>query len=580
MKKLLKTISVLLVTVVLSVFGLTACGGSDKPGGGIGSTEVGEKTITIKCVRAGFGTDWLYELKAKFENAFKDEGYTLNILTPDRSMSGDNVVRDLYLGYDEAKVDLYITGDVTTDMVSSLGEYGLLVHDLEELVYNQKPISYDGSEENVTVMEKLSSDVYPYIVDATGLTTGFNWVQSSAGLVVNTRKLANYGITEMPRTTNEMFECFDAIYLGANGLGNSYQTGTFPITYIPGTASGYVLCFLNTLMAQYDREFYDQFWTFETTDAEGNVARLEDSAAQNLFKHDAVYEMLNVAYRALDVRISAPGSTNQSLDQAQAKVMSNTNSAVFMFNGDWMLNEVKLNYKNYLHDIDFINFPVVSALGTKLFGAGSAYNKSDAECDELLSFIISLVDENKTIDEIDSAVQAEFGYAIAKTDIREVARARGVSYARGVEHMAFIAKDSPKKEISALLLRMMASDDFGKTFSQKANGATPYYAEVITDTEYSFVTNSSKIPANSYYSLISGKASGYRRQLGILHQFTTTQHIPNEIVTKSTATMFENGALISGVTAQVYADAARALLNSEYNNVVSKWFDYKTAAGI
>ena len=584
MRKITKMIAVMLSVLLMSVFGLTACGGTGS-GTGTGNggnkpnnnANVDEKTITIKCVKAGFGTDWLYELKAKFEAAYAEEGYKLNILTPDRSINGDTVIQEMYQGYDQMKVDLYITGDVTVEKVSEKGQYGLLVEELSELVYNQKPVSYDGTEEELTVLEKLSSDVTPYVTDSTGKVTGFNWVQSSAGLVVNTRKLAQYGITQLPRTTDELFAAFDAIYLGANGLDNSLKSRTFPITYVPGTANGYAKCFLNTLMAQYSREFYDQFWSFE--DAEGN--RLSDADAQNLFKHDAVREMLNVAYRAFDKYISAPGSTNQRLDQAQAKVMGDKDGAVFMFNGDWFLNEVKLNYPTKLNDIDFINFPVVSALGKKLFGAGSSYNLSDVAADQLFSYIISLVDENKSIEEIITAVQANKGVTLAEADAQEVARARGVSYSRGVEHIAFIVKDSPKKDISAKLLRMMASDDFGKTFTNKANGATPYYAEVITDSEYAFVNNSSTIPANRYFSLISSRATGYRLQLiGSGVEFTSIAqgHIPNYVVTTSSATIYENGQKVGDIS--VYFNAAQILLTSEYNNVVSNWSTYKNKAGL
>ncbi|MBR3864150.1 MAG: hypothetical protein IKJ19_03405 [Clostridia bacterium] len=580
MRKFVKMMALMLSVLLVSVFGLTACGGTgtnpNKPGP-MKPSEVDENTITIKVVKAGFGVDWVYELKDKFEAAFAEEGYKLNIMTPAREINGDNVIRELYDGYNETKVDLYITGDVIVDKVGEKGEYGVLVEELSDLVYDEKPISYDGTEEELTISEKLSPDVVPFITDSTGKVTGFNWVQSSAGLVVNTRKLAQYGITQLPRTTDEMFAAFEAIYLGANGVGNSIVSKTYPITYVPGTANGYAKCFLNTLMAQYSREFYDQFWSFE--DAQGN--NLSDADAQNLFKHEAVKEMLNVAYRTFDKYIAAPGSTNQRLDQAQAKMMGNNNGAVFMFNGDWFLNEVKLNYPTVLGDIDFINFPVVSALGKKLFGAGTSYNLSDAKADELLSYIIGLVDENKSIEEIISAVQTNKDITLAQADAQEVARARGVSYSRGVEHIAYITKGTPKKEIAAKLLRMMASDDFGKTFTRLANGATPYYAEVITDSEYAFVNNSSKIPANNYFSLISARANGYRFQLlGTNAEFTSIAqgHIPNHVVTTLNAGVYKNGEKIGSI--DEYFTAATTLLNNEYQNVVNNWQAFKNKAGL
>ena len=108
MKKSTKAMSLLLGTL-FAFGGLTACGGS-----GGGNTEpADEKTITIKCRRAGFGTDWLYELETKFEAAYAAEGYKVKILTPDNSIKDDTVVKEMALGYDQINVDLYITSGIT-----------------------------------------------------------------------------------------------------------------------------------------------------------------------------------------------------------------------------------------------------------------------------------------------------------------------------------------------------------------------------------------------------------------------------------------------------------------------------------
>jgi hypothetical protein len=172
-------------------------------------------------------------------------------------------------------------------------------------------------------------------------------------------------------------------------------------------------------MAQYDMEEYNKFWTFMTTDETGDSVQLSDEACQELFDDPMLLEMMKVAYRTFDWLIAAPGSLAQGVDQAQSKIMSNNmDDAVFMLNGDWMLNEVKLNYSTKLNDIDFINFPVISAVGQKVFGAGTAYNFDDAKCEELLSYIVGLVDENKDIDEIIASVKTEKGVEIAEADAK------------------------------------------------------------------------------------------------------------------------------------------------------------------
>lgn len=575
MKKSTKAIT-LLLSALCAFSGLTACGG----GSGNNNVVVDEKTITIKCRRAGFGTDWLYSLKNQFEAAYATEGYKVNILTPDNSIKDNTLIQELALGYDTTKVDLYISSGATPDKVGALGDYGILVEDLGDIVYNQPAIAYDGTEEATTIVNKISSDIIPYMTDSNGIKYAYCWAQTFGGLVVNTRKLADYNL-EIPKTTNEMFDCFDKIYRGHNGLGSSLETSTYPITYIPG-GNGYGVVFLHTLMAQYDIDFFNQYWSFQTTDENGVVSNLSDEVAQNLFKNEDLLEMLKVAYRTFDMNIAAPGSLSQTVDQAQAKIMGDVDGAVFMFNGDWMLNEVKLNYGDVLHDIDFCNFPVISALGTKLFGAGTSYNLDEAKCDELLSYIVGLVDENKEISDIITDVQANKGITLAEADVKEVARARGVAYSRGVEHVAYITKGTPKKEIASLFLRMMSSDDFGATFSEVANGTSPYCAQVNTTSPYVFVRNASKVPANKYFSLISvvNGAKGYRKQLNINSIFTTQGHIPDYISSTSTASIYNENCTLNGSNLSVYATAAQNFLNSEYANVVKNWQQYKNSAGL
>lgn len=573
MKKSTKAVS-LMLSALMAFGGFAACG---KKGG---KPQVDEKTIVVKCRRAGFGTDWLYELKGHFERAYAAEGYKVHIMTPDNSIKDGTLINELYLGYETTGVDLYISSGATPDQVGELGDYGVLVEEIDEIVYNTPAISYDGTEEDVLISEKISADILPYMTDATGKVYAYNWASTSGGLVVNTRKLARYGL-EMPKTTNEMFDAFEQIFLGNDKQPGSIESGTYPITYIAGN-NGYGLVFLYALAAQYEAGFYDKFWSFQT-EVDGEKVNLSDAEARDLYNHPAIKEMLTIAHQTFDINLAAPGSLSNTVDQAQAKVMGDNDDAVFMFNGDWMLNEVKLNYPSKLHDIDFINFPVVSALGTKLFGGDTIHNLSAAQCDELLSYIIGLVDENKSIEEIVADVQANKGITISEAEAADVARARGVTYSRGVEHIAYVTKNTTKKDIVSLFLRMMSSNDFGETFLRSANGSSPYYASENTNSEYKFVRSASKIPANRYFSLVSnfGGARGYRKQLGLSQFFTTVGHIPDNITSKSKATIYtEEGTKLSGVTAAVYSAAAADMIKGEVDNLVKNWDSYKETAGL
>lgn len=578
MKKSTKVATFLLSAIFAfgSVSSLAACGVAG------GKVESAENEIVVKVRKAGFGTDWLYTLKNKFEAAYKNEGYKVKILTPDNNIKDDVVVKELALGYKNVGVDLYITSGVLPDHVGVNGDYGELVEDLADTVYSQKAINYNGEEESQTVTEKLDPEILRYMTDAEGKQYAYCWAQTSGGLVVNTVKLEQYGL-EIPKTTNEMFECFEAIYCGNDKMGNSIKSGTYPITYVSGQ-NGYTLTFLHALLAQYDRDYFDTLWSFQKKGENGEVIQLSDAECQEVYNDQTMYEMLKVAYRTFDMTIAAPGSQSQTVDQAQAKIMGNNrNGAVFMFNGDWMLNEVKLNYRNYLHNIDFVNYPVMSAVGTKLFGAGTSYNLSEEACDDLLSFIIDCVDENMDIDAIIEKVKTDKDITLAEADAKEVARARGLTYARGPEHVAYVTKGTTKMDIVSKFLRMMSSDDYAETFNVQGNGASPYCALENTTSEYKFVRNASKVTANRYFSFVSTitGARGYRGQLNFQRFFTTSSHLPFDIASNSRATIYTmNGTKKEDADLQVYADAATTFQANEVANIIKNWDSWLQNAGL
>ena len=199
----------------------------------------------------------------------------------------------------------------------------------------------------------------------------------------------------------------------------------------------------------------------------------------------------------------------------------------------------------------------------------------------MLSFIVDLVDENKSIEEIVTAVKQEKGKDITEDDAMTIAQTRGVTYARGPEHVAYVTKGTTKMDMVSLFLRMMASDDYGETFSRTANGTSPYCAVENTTSQYAFVKNASKIPANRYYSQVStfGGLKGYRGQSTLTGIFTTEGHIPDYITSSSTASIYTDEGTRNGETIAVYEMAAKTFLEKEKANVKLNWKDYFSITG-
>lgn len=521
------------------------------------------KTVNVKLYKAGFGDEFARELQDKFNAAFADEGYKMNIVSALLDNSGTNMINEMYTGYKEAQIDLYITGAIMPNQVSPDGQFGELCADLRDLVFNQTAINYDGSYTQDKISDRLSSDFVPYLCADNGKMYGFTWAQTSAGMVVNMQKLAKYGFTELPRTTNEMFAMFDAIYNGANEVAGSSVTKTYPLTYTLVDASTYQNGAFLTWLAQYDVDAYNSFLRYQTDNGNGTWSDIPD--AYTMYDNPALVDVLTAAYQLMDDKYAAAGSSGQKLDQAQALIMKPSdgqNDAVFMLNGDWFLNEVKAGYSENLNQIEFMNVPVISSLGVELFGAGTKYGLDEAKCDEVLSLICKLVDQNKSIAEIKAQVLADLGVELDDADVQTVATARGTCFSRGIEHLAFIHKDSDKKDIAALVLRMMASQDFANTFMVKANGSSPY-SESTTPSPYKFINQAQALVTNDYFRAINSRVQGLR--FDVMSSDSFIPHISN---TSLAQYLRDKPANLT------YRQAAEALAQAARAEAYAKWSKY------
>ena len=107
MKKLVSMI--LTATVSLGCLALGAC----KPKQNVSKDPT---TINVKLYEAGFGKEFLLEFQEKFNAAFEEEGYKFNISSSLYDNAGDPMVQEMYMGYEEYGIDLYITGAIAPVM--------------------------------------------------------------------------------------------------------------------------------------------------------------------------------------------------------------------------------------------------------------------------------------------------------------------------------------------------------------------------------------------------------------------------------------------------------------------------------
>lgn len=460
MKKILFKLLATCFAVVFA-FGVVGCSS--------GSPERQENVVTIRAYKGGYGTSFLTKLTEKFNTAYASKGYKVKLLTPSATLTGATAQKEMYSKDDWT--DIYYVSTLGLDAVVNNADYGTLVYDIEDGVMNQKAIKFDGTEEDKTVVQKLVRDYAEDTVKVNGKRYAMGFNVSMGGLLVNTKKLSSYGL-QIPKTTNEMIACFDAILCGndANGNKPSTVTNQYPITYLGGT-NGYYTHFYYAWVAQYEgADWWDRFWAYKNENGETMT-----NDGYTLYQAKGLEEGVKMLYETYDFKYRAQGSAQNTLATAHAKLMNSSYGAVFMADGEWAYNEVYTDYKDYMNDLSIMNIPIISALGVKLFGAGTSYNFDDAKCDEILSYAVGKTDEGKTSSQIVADALSEKSWTLNESDVVTIMNARGIYVDRGMGPGSwFVCNKTENREICNLFLRMLASDDAAKLIAEEAHMKSIY----------------------------------------------------------------------------------------------------------
>ncbi len=511
MKKLLATIMAITLGVT-TLLTATACGS------GKGGLVNDAKTLNVKIHSAGYGVSYIEELKKGFEATYSDEGYKINVMTP-TDISNQLIFKEIYAN---SGVDVYIASAVAEESVNYIGEQ--MFADITDTVVKTKPVGNDKVEGENSILS--------YIEDRTSTTTylhdgkfyGLPIAISIGGLGVNKAVLENeFGITQLPRTTKEFQQVIQMIMVkNANDVagGASYSQVTHPFAYAL-SGNYYWMSILNSWFYQYSgKEAFESFWTFENPDG---TPMTED--AYKVYADEGLRIGIKNMYQFYDYKSAVNNVLGDSYLKAQHNVMRGY--AVFCPTGDWMFNEEKTVYKDYLNDITFIKTPLVSELGVKLFGVGTSYNFSETDCEELLIKIVDGADANKTVEEIKSGLSGTKFAGVAEEDILTVCERRGaLKDSSGT--CCYISQKSTKKDIAELFLRYVASNDGATIWSKEASTTSPYSIGKLSE-EYEWHKAVNAYSTNRYVSYFETEETGYRKQLGINIMFYGKEHFAREI---------------------------------------------------
>lgn len=509
MKRFRRTLAgaiALVSSVVIGMTTLTGCGAKE-------SVVRDEKTINIRACIGGYGDSWLRALADKFNEVYADKGYKANVLASSTDLESKVAMKELYSKDDW--VDLYFVNvnNTMAQFTESGGEYGQLVADLTDTVWNNTAINFNGEEESKTLIsEKMQVSLPDDVLKVNGRVYGFNTSNDIGGMIVNTAKLAKYGVTRIPKTTNELFDVFELIYEGdaSKGIKGSLESNIFPVTFLGGD-NGYPIHFVTAWQAQYAGiEEYERFYGY--TDESGND-RLEDG--YKVYDDESLNKMLEAMFNMYDSSFVASGSNNNSIDTAHIKIMSDKGGAVFMSDGNWAYNEIITNYQSSINNLAFANVPVLSAVGVKLFGKNTTYGFDDDKCEQVLFFAIDKTDEGKTAAEIVADAKSEKGWDLNEREVTEVMKARGIYCSRSaLAAGAFVAEKSKVKDLCYLFLRMFASDDNATLYNRECNGFTAYMTDFSKAKDTGYNKQCQAIVKTAYATPVWMNSTDLRLKMG------------------------------------------------------------------
>ena len=455
----MKKLIALLLCCVLCAVGLIGCSETNQ-----GSSDPVQ--VDVRIYKAGYGTDWFKAAAAKFQELYKDQKYTINIVEESSSVA-EKVLSEIQ-NKKTNTIDLYITGDTNFSNYLKYSKSALKSTDevlLENLndVFASKAIRFDGSEESVTIDEKLNDSVkyllkyagtesttYAYLNKFKDNYYAFPWASGVSGFTINKSVFERFGL-ELPRTTDELLAAYDAI-CPKNGSGTPTPavSGIYPMIYGGKNAAGFWLFVYDTMFAQYSgAEAEKNFWLCKPLT--GTMA----NNGYDVYDDQGILEALKVVEKLCDENYCMNGTAN--MDEISAQLQLLQGNAAVMPTGNWVYNEMKLNFPTVVDNGCMMKMPVISALGTKL-----------GISDSKLSSIIKGVDEGKT----DAQIASECS---TTTDIAaRVRQARSVYFDYSVNHIALIPSYSESKNVAKLFLRFLASDDNLDLYKNTAYSSLPF----------------------------------------------------------------------------------------------------------
>lgn len=394
---------------------LTGC----KAGGGNqgGTTK---SDIEIAVWNSGLGTAWIDALIKGFKEVHPEYNVYYNAYADDASVKSA-------FGYPEQDtVDLYFS----TKMYDKM-EY---IEPLNDLLNE----TADGDK--TALIEKFSDAYLAQETDADGKIHQITYGGGAMGIVYNKALFEQAGITEAPRTTNELA-------MVCNKLSAKKIT---PFCHF--TSGGYWHFLFDNWYGQYEGvDAYNKFFNEPTKDS--------------MAAKDGRYEILKVAERIITDKYVLSGSNSSDHTVIQTSFL--TGKAAMMVNGSWLENEMAASgdAKGFIT----MKIPVMSAITNKLETV-----KKESVLRDVIDAVDAVTDGEAEISSYkkgdDYVVN---GATVSAADWDYIFKARNTVPENYAGHSVFVPTYSNAKEGAYEFLKYMYSDAGYKIYTETSHITLP-----------------------------------------------------------------------------------------------------------
>ncbi len=423
MKKLGKIKRLLAATMVGTLILACVAGCGDKGNEGGGSTT----DIEINYWNSGLGTDWLDAVIAGFEEKYPEYNVTY-------TATADAAATVAPFGIaDTDTIDLYIA---------------LKLYDWGNMEPLDDILSTTVEGESKTIGEKFDPNYLEFETAEDGKCYTLTYGGGIIGIIYNKKMFEDAGISQLPRTTDELASVCDTFY----------SEGIAPFCHFK--PSGYWSWMSEAFFAQYSGLDYYLNTFYACKDENG------ESPSIDVFKaEDGRYEALKAFEKFLTPEYVLAGSNSAEHVTMQTKFISG--EAAMMANGSWLANEMATagNVDNF----EMMPTPVVSSITDKLTTV-----KKESDLRNVISAIDEVVSGEKEITEYQDGDNYNVnGLSVSAKDWEYIRKARYTMASNYSGQDVFIPSYSNAKEGAKEFLKFLYSDEGQKIYNDTLHLVLP-----------------------------------------------------------------------------------------------------------